>query len=202
MLKAVDAIARCGITLEVGTFKQLLEVNEANSDSWMPLTTTFRWDIGGEDEKSGVVFIGCDAQGVPVAAQAARQFDWQGTNFKEEAQSLRFYYADPQRQKAPEETCVVTASAATEITGSVGLSGALWFRPDDRRLMLPAILPPIARAYALTTWDIDAMMTIITTTNIERGLHKKNRFRDISWEIQISSRQLTLKGCSVLLWRA
>ena len=184
-VKAVNAIEMRGISFEVGTFKQLLEINQQHPDSWMPLTTTFRWDIGGVDDSTGVVFIGCNASGEPVATQAARHFDWAETNFKEEAESLRFFYSDPTTQKAEQEACVVTTPVAKDVTGSVGLAGGLWIRPDYRRLQLTSITPRLARAYALANWNIETMMAIMTKANIEHGLAKRNGFQDVSWGVQM-----------------
>lgn len=183
LFKALDAVEQRGIRLSFGTFEELAAVNEQNSDSWLPLTTTFRADIGGANEETGFVFMGRNAEGDAVATQAVRLFDWQSTNFKREAESLRFFYADPDRDKADGETCTVSADAATLIRGRVALAGGIWYRPDYRRLMLPAIIPRIARAYALTRWNMDAMMAIMSETNIARGLAKRNGFRDISWSV-------------------
>ena len=98
-VKAVDAAARRGVRLEFGTFEELKAVNEANAASWPPLTTSFRSDIGGVDDSNGFVILGRDANGDTVATQAARLFDWRNTNFKAEAEALRFFYAAPDCDK-------------------------------------------------------------------------------------------------------
>ncbi|MGI9476773.1 MAG: hypothetical protein ACR2PI_08705 [Hyphomicrobiaceae bacterium] len=177
--KAVNAAAERGVFLEFGTFSDLLEANKANSDSWMPLTTTFQEELGGVTDETGVVFLGRNASGEIVATQAARMFDWSCTNFKNEAESLRFFYASPERDKAPNESCLVTAPEAAQIGGRVALGGGIWYRPDFRRLQLGEIIPRMARAYAFTLWNYDSLIATITQANVAKSFDKRVGFRDV-----------------------
>lgn len=178
--KAVDAAARRGVILEFGTFADLLHTNETHPESWMPLTTTFREDPGGVTDETGFVILGRDTKGEIVATQAVRIFDWQNTNFKAEAQSLRFFYKDPARDRRTGEECIVIAADADTIRGRVALGGGIWYRPDFRRLGLGEIIPRIGRAYAFTLWNYDVLIATITQHNVGKAFDKRLGFRDVS----------------------
>ncbi len=179
-LKAVHAAADRGVFLEFGTFAQLWEVNQKNANSWFPITTSFRENPGGVSDDTGFVFLGRNHLGDVVATQSARIFDWSDTNFKREAEELRFFYADPDRDKAPNESCIISAPNATEITGRVALGGGIWYRPDFRRLQLGEIISRMGRAYAFALWNYDSLIATITQQNVGKAFDKRIGFRDVS----------------------
>lgn len=176
-IKAVEAAAYRGVTLEFATFDQLQAANEANSETWRPMTTSFRSDIGGANDDNGLVVFGRDSQGDVVATQATRLFDWQDTNFKTEAESLRFFYADPDRSKQPGEACIVTAPDAHEITGPVMLSGAIWYRPDYRGTGLANIIPRFIRTCSYLRWEFNEFFAIVTAENVSKSLGQRTGLR-------------------------
>ena len=190
--KAVDAAARRGVILEFGTFADLLHTNETHPESWMPLTTTFREHPGGVTDETGFVILGRDTNGDVVATQAVRIFDWQDTNFKAEAQSLRFFYEDPERDRRTGETCIVTAGDEETIRGRVALGGGIWYRPDFRRLRLGEIMPRIGRAYAFTLWDYDVLIATITQQNVGKAFDKRLGFRDVRPDSMIMRHSATV----------
>ena len=178
-LKAADAAAQRGVYLEFGTFADLLQVNVANKDSWLPLTSTFREDLGGASDECGIVILGRNLAGEVVATQAVRRFDWHNTNFKVEAESLRIFYADPERDSARNESCIVTAPSAPEISGCVALGGGIWYRPDYRALQLSQIITRIGRAYALAQWNYSWMIATITQNNLKTKFDRRAGYRDV-----------------------
>ena len=192
--KAVGAAGRRGVVLEFGSFADLLHANESNPDSWMPLTTTFREEPGGVSNETGFVILGRNTSGEVVATQAVRIFDWRNTNFKTEAQSLRFFYEDPARDSREGETCIVTAPDAETIRGRVALGGGIWYRPDFRRLRLGEIIPRLGRAYALTLWDYDILIATITQQNVGKAFDKRLGFRDIAPNSMIMRHSATVPG--------
>lgn len=177
--KAVSAAADRSVFLEFGTFSDLLAVNQKNSDSWMPLTSTFREVEGGVTDDTGFVILGRNLAGDVVATQSARLFEWSGTNFRTEAESLRFFYADPDRQKAPEECCLVQTEKADSIAGRVALGGGIWYRPDYRGRQLSQIITRIGRAYALTLWNYDSMIATITQNNLKTKFDRRAGYTEI-----------------------
>jgi hypothetical protein len=125
----------------------LVEVNEQNRDSWLPLFPTYDvcYNSIGPDE--AFCIMGRDGHGKVVATHAGRLFNLKLSNFCDLAQSLHLLYEHPNRSKRAGETCVVTAAAARSIAGSVVFSGAAWYHPDYRGKGLSRIMPILSRAY-------------------------------------------------------
>ena len=177
IIKACLVAAERGVYLELGTFGELLEVNKRNQDSWRPLTTTLRADPGGAHDDAGVIVFGRNGHGDVVATQAMRLFDWRDTNFKTEAEALRFFYAEPDRHRRPNETCEVTSEGAADITGKVLLGGGIWYREDYRRIQLAEIVPRLSRACAYGTYGANEMIGIVSGENVRKNLAKKLAMR-------------------------
>ena len=175
---ANDAAARQGITLEFGTFDDLMATNQRNLDSWMPITTTFRPDEGGANADNGFVVLGRNGEGDIVTTQAGRHFDWSDSNFKREAEALRLFYANPKHCQ-PGEQCRVTNDRAEEISGRVAYMGGLWFRPDYRGGGRVEIFPRIGRAVALARWSVDHVTCLIATGTLNRDFQKRTGFFDV-----------------------
>ena len=183
--KAVNAAAERGVFLEFGTFADLLDINRRNSDSWFPITTSFRPEPGGACDDNGFVILGRDATGEVVATQAERLYDWRGTNLKREAEELRLFYSDPIRQKRASERCIVVAPEAAEVSGLVAYSGGVWYRPDYRRKQLTEIIPRLGRAYAYGLWGFDSLAALITPQNIKKTFDRRTGYRKVSNEAVI-----------------
>ena len=180
IIKAITSAAARGVYLEFGTFSQLLEVNQLNQDSWRPLTTTLNADIGGARDDAGLVVLGRNSGGEVVATQAVRLFDWHDTNFKVEAESLRYFYERPASHKRPDERCTVTAGIAHDITGSVISAGGLWYRKDFRRRQLADIMPRLTRACAHALWGVDYLIAIVAEESVKKNLLKRVGMKDVS----------------------
>ena len=179
-VNAVAAVAKRDVTLSFGTFSELVEFNRQNQTYWFPLTTAFTPELGGFDDDDGFVIIGRNGAGDVVATQAMRLYDWRATNFKQEAESLRLFYGQPERDKQPSESCAVTAETADDLKGLVALGGAIWYRPDYRGKDLPSIIPRLARAYAYALWNVDYITALIAEENVARGFARRLGYRDIS----------------------
>ena len=178
--KAVNAAAERGVFLEFGTFADLLAVNQRNSDSWFPITTSFRDDPGGACDENGFVILGRDASGEVVATQAERLYDWRRTSMKREAEELRLFYSDPVRQKRASERCIVVAPEVADVTGLVAYSGGVWYRPDFRRRQLTEIIPRLGRAYAYGLWGFDSLAALITPQNVKKTFDRRAGYRKVT----------------------
>lgn len=110
---AVWAANARGISLMQGTFQELQAINHLNQETWFPLFPTYDPDIGGADETNGMCLFGRNGAGDVVATQAVRIFDCRNSTFANEAATLRMFYADPQRQRQPDETCTATTVAVS-----------------------------------------------------------------------------------------
>lgn len=180
VITAVTLAAQRGVYLEFATFDDFMKINSLNLESWRPLSTSWRVDVGGVTDETGYVIFGRDHEGEVVATSSAKWLDWGATDFKTEAESLRFFYADPDRDKAPGESCVVTAPNATQINGSILHTGGAWYRPDMRGRQLARIIPRAGRAYAAMRWDIDNVCGIVSDANTKSGFDKRTGYRQIT----------------------
>ena len=181
-LKAADAAARQGVTLSVGTFADLVEVNHRNRATWLPLDTAYRPDLSDVGDPTTICILGRDGRGDVVATQGLRLFDWTSTNLKVEAEALRLFYSDPSRHAAPGESCTVSAPSAITITGRVAYGGAIWYRPDYRGGRLSTILPRIGRAMAFTKWNVATVFALVIESNAKAGFPARIGYTNLEWD--------------------
>jgi hypothetical protein len=184
-IEADAAARRAGVLLTIGDFSELVAVNRANRDSWVPVVPLFDPHNGPLPQERAFCLIGRNAAGEAVATHAVRLYDWPNTSFAEEAESLRLFYADPAGMKLPKETCRVSASAARDVTGRVAYSGAAWVRPDYRGRSLALVLPRLAKAYAFTRWRPDFIVSWMTEAAYQRGLIDHVGYTTVDWDVQL-----------------
>jgi hypothetical protein len=189
-----------GVALSFASFQDLKEANKANSDSWRPLVPVFDEALGGVTAETGFALIGRDKHGEVVATQAARIYDWRETSLKDEATSLRMFYADPDAALARGDRCEITAPIAEKISGRVAFSGAIWYRRDFRGKDLATILPRISRAYALTRWNSDFTIGMMADTVIAGGLAERSGWTKLeNRSVELVASPLGGMRCA-LLW--
>jgi hypothetical protein len=179
ILKADQAARRRGVYLSLGTFEDLVAVNQANRDTWRVFVPIFNPVLGGATPDTGLAILGYDANGDVVATQAARLYDWHGSSFHDEAESLRLFYADPERDKLEDEQCIVSAPAAKRITGRTVFSGCAWYRRDYRKRMLSAILPRVARVLSYTRWQQDYTVSMVADAVLKGGMADRSGYTNI-----------------------
>jgi len=144
-----------GVTLHLRhDFAALAEIQEAHRDSWPIVNPTFDPSLSELDEACAFWIEGIDSRGETVLTNATRFFDWPDTTLAEELRSLRAFYRDPAPHLAAGEYAEVTGAMAASIRGRTSTSGALWVRPDHRRLGLTRITPRLSRACAFARWDV------------------------------------------------
>jgi hypothetical protein len=171
-------------------FDALLTFNKTQSESWYPLTPMYDPRVNSMTPDTSFWISGRDPQGDIVATQCARYYDWTGTDFKAEFESLRLAYEYPDAAMYPEELAICEAPSGPRITGPVCFSGAAWYRPDYRGTGLSSFLPRISRALAYTRWGTDYTYSFIEPklaakgvaarygyTHIEPGVEWLNSFR-------------------------
>ncbi|MFY0615210.1 MAG: hypothetical protein JXQ99_27015 [Hyphomicrobiaceae bacterium] len=172
-LQANKALTDRGIFLETGTFADLLRVNEANRDSWLPLFPALNPQFCQLDEDNSFCIVGRDADGEIVATQAGRLFDWQNSSFAEAAVNMTLLYDDPSQSANPNETWTVSAPMASELRGKIAFTGAVWYHPKVRGRGLASLIPRLARALSLTQWNVDATVVMMSKNTHSQGLFKK-----------------------------
>ena len=177
-IKAIQAVNDRGISLRVGNFTELEEINQRNSDSWRPLFPSLSPSVGGAENSSGYAIIGVDHIGDPVATLGSRIFEWKNTNLKKQAQELTFFYNDLEKAREG-ETCEVTSKIAKTITGRVSLGGGIWNHPDYRGHQIIELMTRINRAYAYVTYNVDQHFGLLAPAAVKNRIHTKSGFREV-----------------------
>ena len=170
--------------------EEFLAVNQANAESWRPIVSTLDPRFARLGDDNAFFIVGKTASGEVVACQACRLFDWRSTNFKDECESLRLYYDDPDAHRNPAETSRVTAFAARGTSGLVGYTGAAWYRPDFRGKGLLQCLPRISRAYAVGKWNIDTAITLISESNMAKGVYQPAFHGNMEWAVEMTNNRV------------
>ncbi|BAM86948.1 conserved hypothetical protein [Bradyrhizobium oligotrophicum S58] len=178
-LAADTAAQGRGISIYFGSLQDLLDINSANSDSWRPLVPIFQPDLGGATAENTFVMVGKDKDGEVVATQAGRYYDWTDTTLREEAISLRMFYADPAAALARGDGCTIATPVGSTISGRVVFSGAGWYRRDFRGRGLARILPRISRAYAHARWNTDFTISMMADAVIAGGMADRTGYTRI-----------------------
>src|SRR5262245_29011617 len=200
LLLAGDTAARDrGVLLSFATLSELVEINQANRQSWLPLLPVFDPVCGQFDGSSAICLLGRNDGGDVIVTQAARFFDWQKTTLFEEATSLRMLYHDPDAQRQQGEALEVTAPSARKISGKVAYTGAHWCRPDFRGKGLPGITPRIARALAIALWDVDFACTLMLENVFSRGVARRAGYLNSEWSVELKNTPLGTYTAA-LLW--
>jgi hypothetical protein len=182
-LQADTALRRKGIRLSFATFEELLALNKANPESWRPLLPVFDPTLSGVTTESGFVVIGRDSAGKAATAHAFRHIPLGRNTLKSEIESLRVFYADPDRAKGATEELRVSAPSAASTTGSVVFSGAVWFRPDFRKAGLLKDIQPAVRAMSFTRWGSDIVCSFMAPDVVRGGIAASGRFPHVEWEV-------------------
>jgi hypothetical protein len=169
---AADFAAReRGVYLTLSTdFELLREVNKMNLKHWHGLAPSFDSSYGGLDASCGFWIIGRDAEGDIVTTQAAHYYPMGSETVRDYLRSLRLFYPNPGQQKNAGESCEVSSPSAAQIGGRVVFSGSTWIHPDYRGRELPKILPRISRALALTQWNTDYTISLVSMALVEKGV--------------------------------
>lgn len=200
---AADAAARArGVSLSFASLTELVRANEANSDSWRPLLALFDDRCLETTPENAFCVVGRDASGRVVATHAARLYDFSGTTFYDEAESLRLFYSDPESMRRPGEALDVTAPSAQKITGPTIFSGAAWYHPDFRGRSLSSILPRVGKAYALTRWPAATIVSFMAEEIHARGFASRFGYDNVDWAIGMKNTRVgTLRAALVSVSR-
>jgi hypothetical protein len=124
-----------------------------------------------------------------VTTQALRIFNWDTTNLKAEAESLRLFYAEPDRDRRPDEVCIVSAPMATAITGLVAWSGGVWNRADYRGRQLGELIPRLSRCFGLAAYNISSAAAFMSSENVAKKLHIRAGFSDLQGSVLLRHSQ-------------
>lgn len=184
LLMAESQMRQRGIHLSFATFGELVDANNRNKDSWLSLYPAFDPRLNALDDDEAFCILGRNDAGDVVLTHAARLYRWPDTTFAREAASLRYLYADPAPHVASGETCEVTARIAHSITGDAIFTGAVWYRPDFRKLMLAPIMSRITRYIAFSRWRNDLSFALMSKAVIDGGFPERCGVPNVDWAVK------------------
>lgn len=200
-LTADKAARERGVSLSLNAdFDYLRNVNNANKDSWDSLAPSFNNSLSDIDASNGFCIIGRNEAGDVVSTQAARVYDLTGSSLAECVSSFRFFYADPKQMCEPGETCSFTSPSATKLSGRIVFSGSTWIHPDYRKRGLPAILPRISRALALTQWNTDYTISFVKFILVEKGVAKAYGYSNVEPALEWRAPDGKMRYQGALIW--
>jgi hypothetical protein len=169
---AEEAARERGVRLRISTdFDRLVVLNNSTPAIFNPKYN----DLG-----DGTAFFieGVDDSGDTVVTSASRLYDFGDRSLASELRSMRVYFAQPQPFCAGGRA-EVTAPVAEHICGRAMCSGALWVRPDYRRLGFSRIIPRLTRSYSLSLWNPPIFWMLIKPELDEIGITRAYG----SWQI-------------------
>ena len=201
-LKADTEMREFGLNVSFVPFDELVAINRANSESWRPILPIFDPEIGGIDESKGFAVVGRDSSGRAAYAHACRLYSLGDATLKEEIESLRIFYSDPDKSRGEGEEMRVTAPSAATTMGPVVFIGAVWYRPDYRKRDLMSTTSPLVRGLALTRWYSDFSFSFMAEDLVHAGTAAKAHFPNVEWEIQMMRTPVYRKGFlrAALVW--
>lgn len=199
---AADKAARDrGLYLSLSTdFELLREVNRMNLKHWHGLAPSFDAGFGGINADCGYWLIGRNEDGDIVSTQAAHFYDMGSESLQDYLHSLRLFYPKPEQQKNPGESCSVTSPSAAAISGRVVFSGSTWIHPDYRGRALPKILPRLSRALALTRWNTDYTISLVTQALVEKGVAKAYGYTRVEPGVEWLGSSVSPRYMGCLVW--
>lgn len=153
-----DVLARDrGILLRVrADFDALLRRNKQHLDSWAPLAPMFDPNYCELSHENAFWIEGVDDSGETALTHASRLYDHGARSIADDLRSLRLFYDNPEPHLAAGAYADVSAPSAHHICGRVAFAGALWVRPDCRRLGFSKFVPRLTRGFALAQWNTPA----------------------------------------------
>ena len=87
-------------------FDALIAFNKQQTKSWFPLVPSFDPVANELTPENAFWIAGRDRDGEIVATQCARLFDWRGSNFKQEFESLLLVLPGSRHRAASRGMCV------------------------------------------------------------------------------------------------
>jgi hypothetical protein len=179
-LIAGDRAARqLGLHLRVRyDFDELLFLNrqEAARGNWYPITDMFSAEHAALNAGNAFWVSGENPDGEIVATFAGRLYDWRNTSLAEQACAM--FYGEDRGQPV-----IITAEAATRISGIVIAGGVAWVRPDYRRRHLSRLVPRIGKAYACAHWPVDWIFGYVTSQHAKLGMPASYGHRHVSHSV-------------------
>jgi hypothetical protein len=179
MLAGDRAARDMGLFLRIRTdFDELIYCNKQQvaAGNWLTIPDAFNPEACELNEENSFWIAGENDAGEIVVTWASRIHNWLDTTMAEQMR-VAWYGKDLG------QPCIVTAEAASMISGIVSCAGASWVRPDFRGKHLSHLMPRIGKAYACSRWPIDWAVGFIGLGNVEKGLANSYGQKNLSYSI-------------------
>jgi len=179
VLEGDKAARRAGLRLRLRhDFDELVYLNRqhVSQGNWFRLVDSYNPNYTDLTPENAFWIAGEDENGEIAATWAARVFDWPDASLAERAGDM-FY------GRETDAPCVVTAPAASLITGVVLCGGAAWVRPDFRGRQLSQLVPRIGKAYAFGRWPTDWSICYVSRILVEKGVAAGYGQKNFSYSI-------------------
>lgn len=202
-LKADTELREKGVRLSFASLEELVAVNQANSASWRPILPIFDPAVSDIEDSDAYALLGRNASGEVVTAQANRYYRLGGgRTLKDEIESLRLFYRDPEASKAPGEALRASAPIAANMSGPVLFTGAAWYRRDYRKLDLMNATSPITRGIGYTRWSPDFCFSFMAPDLVRAGVARNARMPHVEWEVTMVNTPVLRPGTinAALIW--
>jgi len=172
-------VREMGLALRIRTdFDELIYLNKQQvaAGNWLTVPDAFNPEIAELKEDNSFWIAGENDDGEIVVTWASRIHNWLDTTLAEQIR-VAWYGRDFG------QPCIVTAEAASRISGIVACSGASWVRPDFRGKHLSHLMPRIGKAYACSRWPLDWAIGFIGLGNVKKGLANSYGQKNLSYSI-------------------
>lgn len=190
-----------GVIVSYATFDELVAVNKTNTASWSPLLPIFDPAVSAVGPENGNVLIGRNSSGEVVYTQAVRHFDLTGTLLKDELESLRVLYRDPEASRVPGEAVEVSAPIASVPREDALFTGAQWYRPDYRKKGLLPLATVLTRCIYIARWDPGFAYSFCAPAVVRGGVPATARMRS-EWGVTMINTPVLRNGTipAALIW--
>jgi hypothetical protein len=181
-LVADTGLRERGLYVSFGDCEELKVINAQNRDSWSPLLPIFDPVVSDVGEANCVAIVGRNASGKPVLAHASRCYDLGETLLKDEIESLRLFYREPEKSALSGEALVCSAPVAARTRGRVVFTGALWVHPEFRGQNLVPLAMNLWRGLAITRWTHELSFSFMVPKLVKVGLAARAAMQ-VDWEV-------------------
>lgn len=171
-----DAAAHRGIKLSIGfDFHEYLSITRATPTKG-PTYPSYRPDRSPIKPGEGYWIVGADKNNEVLLLQAARLFDLPHSNFAEHLQSLKAFYADPDKHAHPQDRCICTAPSAKKITGKIAYHGDTWVRRDFRGQGIAKIIGGLLHGLSYSIWKPDFVCGLVASWTLEKRVYEEKHY--------------------------
>jgi hypothetical protein len=187
-----------GLTLDFGTFEEVIEVHLNNKDSWPAYNPMFDPRIAVIEPHNAMCLNVRDAAGRIVATTAGKCWDGTHRSFKEIVDTGDFY-AIKKGPGYPEIKTAIGAPSAATLKGQLVYCGGIWVHPEVRGLRLPALLSRVVNACMLTLWNPDFVIGFVLPEVLGSDLHKRYGYENSEPSLVVTTAGVkTYEG--IFLW--